>query len=56
MIRQECLGPLLANSHLDTQDWLMAGIGFEMERCADDMLVMCRSQQEADSALGEFRK
>jgi hypothetical protein len=33
-------------------EWLMAGLGFEMVRYADDMVVLCRSREEAESALG----
>jgi hypothetical protein len=32
-------------------DWLMAGSGFEMVRYADDMVVLCRSREEAVEAL-----
>jgi RNA-directed DNA polymerase len=38
------ISPLLANIYLDPLDWLMAGLGFEMVRYADDMVVMCRSR------------
>jgi RNA-directed DNA polymerase len=50
------ISPLLANIYLDPLDWLMAGLGFEMVRYADDMVVMCRSQEEADSALEKLRE
>ena len=50
------ISPLLANIYLDPLDWLMAGIGFEMVRYADDMVVLCRSQDEADSALEKLRE
>jgi RNA-directed DNA polymerase len=45
------ISPLLANIYLDPLDWLMAGLGFEMVRYADDMVVLCRSQEEAGAAL-----
>jgi len=45
------ISPLLANIYLDPLDWLMAGQGFEMVRYADDMVVLCRSQEEAGKAL-----
>jgi len=45
------ISPLLANIYLDPLDWLMAGCGIEMVRYADDMVVLCRSQEEAMSAL-----
>ena len=34
----------------------MAGFGFEMVRYADDMVVMCRSQEEAEAALEKLRE
>jgi RNA-directed DNA polymerase len=51
--------PLSAPSHniyLDPLDWLMAGHGFEMARYADDMVVMCRSREEAGKALETIRE
>jgi RNA-directed DNA polymerase len=45
------ISPLLANIYLDPLDRLMAGLGFEMVRYADDMVVLCRSREEAESAL-----
>jgi RNA-directed DNA polymerase len=45
------ISPLLANIYLNPLDWLMAGCGFEMVRYADDMVVLCRSQEEAMAAL-----
>ena len=50
------ISPLLANIYLDPLDWLMAGLGFEMVRYADDMVVMCRSQEEAGAALEKLRE
>jgi RNA-directed DNA polymerase len=49
------ISPLLANIYLDPLDWLMERCGFEMIRYADDMVVMCRSQEEADAALEKLR-
>jgi Group II intron, maturase-specific domain./Reverse transcriptase (RNA-dependent DNA polymerase). len=37
-------------------DWLMAGVGFEMVRYADDMVVLCHTQEEAESALQQLRE
>jgi len=48
--------PLLANIHLDPLDWLMAGLGFEMVRYADDMVVLCRTEEEAKAALEKLRE
>jgi len=50
------ISPLLANIYLDPLDWLMAGIGFEMVRYADDMVVLCRNQEEAETALEKLRE
>jgi len=50
------ISPLLANIYLDPLDWLMAGFGFEMVRYADDMVVMCRSHEEAETALEKLRE
>jgi RNA-directed DNA polymerase len=45
------ISPLLANIYLDPLDWLMAGHGIEMVRYADDMVVLCRSREDAAAAL-----
>lgn len=50
------ISPLLANIYLDPLDWLMAGHGFEMVRYADDMVVLCRSNEEAMTALEKLRE
>jgi RNA-directed DNA polymerase len=50
------ISPLLANIYLDPLDWLMTQGGFEMVRYADDMVVLCRSQQEAAAALSALKE
>ena len=45
------ISPLLANIYLNPLDHRMARAGFEMIRYADDLVVMCRSQEEARRAL-----
>lgn len=45
------ISPLLSNIYLDTLDHLMAEAGFEMVRYADDFVVLCRSEAEAQQAL-----
>lgn len=50
------ISPLLANIYLDPLDRLMAGSGFEMVRYADDMVVMCRSREEAVAALSKLKE
>jgi RNA-directed DNA polymerase len=47
---------LLANIHLGPLDWLMGGMGFEMVRYADDMVVLCHTEEEAESALEKLRE
>lgn len=50
------ISPLLANIYLNPLDWLMAELGLEMVRYADDMVVLCRSQEEAETALEKLRE
>jgi RNA-directed DNA polymerase len=45
------LSPLLSNIYLDPLDHIMAAAGWEMVRYADDFVVLCRSAEEARSAL-----
>jgi len=45
------LSPLLSNLYLNGLDHLMAGLGYEMTRYADDLVIQCRSRDEAERAL-----
>ena len=45
------LSPVLSNLYLNPLDHQMADAGFEMVRYADDFVVLCRSQTEAEEAL-----
>jgi RNA-directed DNA polymerase len=45
------LSPLLSNLYLDPLDHLVAQAGFEMIRYADDFVILCRTSEEAKSAL-----
>lgn len=45
------ISPLLSNLYLNRLDHLMAESGYEMVRYADDFVVLCRSQREAEEAL-----
>lgn len=47
------ISPLLSNIYLDPLDQLMAARGWEMVRYADDFVILCRSQAEAEQALRE---
>lgn len=50
------ISPLLANIYLNKTDWIVASKGYEMVRYADDMVILCQSQQEAEEALAELRR
>ena len=45
------ISPLLANIYLNPLDHKMAGAGYAMTRYADDFVIQCRSQAEAQRAL-----
>jgi len=45
------ISPLLANIYLNDLDHEMEQAGMAMERYADDFLILCRSQGEAEQAL-----
>ena len=47
------ISPLLSNIYLDPLDHRMAQLGYEMVRYADDLVILCRSEQEAQRALAE---
>lgn len=50
------LSPLLSNVYLDPLDQQMARRGYQMIRYADDFVILCRSQNEAQAALDEVRE
>ena len=50
------LSPMLSNVYLNPLDHLMAEKGFEMVRYADDFVILCRSEFEAEAALEEIRQ
>ena len=50
------VSPLLSNIYLDGLDWHMARNGFEMVRYADDFIVLCSSQGQAQAALEQVRR
>lgn len=45
------LSPLLSNIYLDPLDKLMAARNVEMVRYADDFVILCKSEKEAQAAL-----
>ena len=50
------LSPLLANIYLNPLDHLMARKGWAMVRYADDFIILCGSQEQAERALAEVRQ
>src|SRR5260370_24401304 len=50
------MSPLLANLYLDDLDHHMAAAGYQMSRYADDFVILCRSQAEAERALEQVRQ
>ena len=49
------ISPLLANIYLNALDHLMAEQGWEMVRYADDFIILCASQEQAQRALETVR-
>ncbi len=49
------ISPLLANIYLHPVDVLLSQAGYASVRYADDLVVLCRSREEADDALGLLR-
>lgn len=45
------ISPLLSNIYLDPLDHLMASQGYQMVRYADDFVILCRNEAEAQQAL-----
>lgn len=50
------ISPILANLYLNPLDHLMVAQGYEMTRYADDFVVQCGSQEEAEAALEQIRQ
>jgi RNA-directed DNA polymerase len=49
------ISPLLANLYLDPFDHQMARKGWELVRYADDFVILCRSEAEAQTALSQVQ-
>jgi RNA-directed DNA polymerase len=50
------ISPLLSNLYLDGLDHQMAAAGFPLIRYADDFVILCRSQAEAERALAQVQQ
>ena len=50
------LSPILSNLYLNALDHRMAERGYQMVRYADDFVILCRSQEQAEAALEEVKR
>jgi RNA-directed DNA polymerase len=50
------ISPLLANIYLHPVDVAMQQAGFQLVRYADDMVVLCRTREEAEAALAKLKE
>jgi RNA-directed DNA polymerase len=50
------ISPILSNIYLDELDQIMRRLGYEMVRYADDFVILCRSEEEAQRALEEVKR
>lgn len=50
------LSPLLSNIYLNPLDHEMAKAGYEMVRYADDFVILCLTQEEAEAALRRVKE
>jgi group II intron reverse transcriptase/maturase len=50
------ISPLLANIYLHPFDVQMTALGFKLVRYADDFVVMCKSEEEADRAIEAIKQ
>ena len=50
------ISPLLANIYLNPLDWILAQAGLEMVRYADDIVVLCRTAEEAVQTLEKIKE
>jgi RNA-directed DNA polymerase len=49
------ISPLLANVYLNPLDHLMQKVGCTMIRFADDLVILCATQTEAETAMGRLK-
>ena len=50
------LSPVLSNVYLNPLDHQMATLNYQMVRYADDFVILCRTAEEAQSALAEVQQ
>ncbi|RPJ09846.1 MAG: group II intron reverse transcriptase/maturase [Deltaproteobacteria bacterium] len=49
------ISPVLANLYLNSVDGAMEAAGYRMVRYADDLVILCRSREEAEGALKQVQ-
>ncbi len=49
------ISPLLSNLYLNELDHKMAAAGYEMTRYADDLVIQCRTREDAEAAMAMVR-
>lgn len=49
------ISPLLSNLYLNDLDHMMAAAGYQMTRYADDLVIQCRTREQAEAALAQVR-
>lgn len=50
------ISPLMANVYLHPVDVVMQQAGYRLVRYADDMVVLCRTREEAEAALAKLKE
>jgi RNA-directed DNA polymerase len=50
------LSPVLSNAYLNPLDHWMAKAGFQVVRYADDFVILCRTREEAETAMATVRE
>lgn len=50
------ISPMLSNIYLDPLDHRMAELGIEMVRYADDFVILCRTEADAQAALAQVQR
>jgi RNA-directed DNA polymerase len=50
------ISPLLSNIYLNPLDHLMAEAGYEMTRYADDFVILCQTEEQAQAALAKVEQ
>ena len=49
------ISPMLANIYLNPLDWMMVREGHQMDRYADDMVILCETPEEAQQVIEKLK-